>query len=60
MFKNIANIEGALQSYDDYLHSEGLSNGDKWFPRTSAWLLKKDGEYAAKARDGSGQPVAAI
>ena len=45
-YRNIRNIEGDLTSYDDYLVSEGLSNGDKWFHRTSSWLRKQDAEYA--------------
>ena len=57
-YSNIPNIEGALTSHDDYLVSQGLSNGDKWFHRTSAWLRNKDAEYAAKAQ--AGQRVAAI
>jgi len=57
-YPNIPNIEGALTSHDDYLVSQGLSNGDKWFHRTSAWLRNKDAEYAAKAQ--AGQRVAAI
>ena len=49
-YRNIPNIEGDLTSYDDYLVNEGLSNGDKWFHRTSAWLRKKDAEYAGEPR----------
>ena len=59
-YHNIPNIEGELTSYDDYLVNEGLSNGDKWFHRTSAWLRKKDAEYAGRASDGSGERVAVI
>ena len=57
-YHNISNIEGELTNYDDYLVSEGLSNGDKWFQRTSAWLAKKDAEFAAKPKGG--ERVAAI
>ena len=57
-FKNIPNIEGELTSYDDYLADEGVTNGDKWFHRTSAWLRRRDTEYAAKAT--AGERVAAI
>ncbi len=59
-YHNIPNIEGELTSYDDYLVTEGLTNSDKWFHRTSAWLRKKDAEYTGKAADGSGERVAAI
>ncbi len=57
---NIPNIEGDLTSYDDYLLSQDLSNSDKWFQRTSAWLRSKDADYAAEAKSGSGERVAAI
>ena len=56
-FKNLPNIVAELTSYDDYLTSEGLTNGDKWFHRTSAWLRKRDADYAAKP---SGERVPAI
>ncbi len=46
-YHNIPNIEGELQNYDDYLASQGLSNSDKWFARTSAVLAKKDAGYVA-------------
>ena len=39
-FKNIPNLEGALESYDAYLEDEGLTNGDKWFVRTAAKLAR--------------------
>ncbi len=56
-FHNVPNIEADLTSYDDYLVNEGLTNGDKWFHRTSAWLQKKDGEYADKAASGERIPA---
>ncbi len=47
-FKNIPNLEAELESYDTYLVSEGLTNGDKWFPRAAAYLATRDAGYLAK------------
>ena len=57
-YSHIDDLEAELTSYDDYLTGEGLNSGDKWFPRTSAMLRKKNAEYAAKS--SSGERVAAI
>ena len=59
-FKNIPNIEGELEGYDVYLSGESVEGQRRWFFRTASYLAGKDGKYAAEAKSGSGERVAAI
>lgn len=58
-FKNIPNLDGVLQSRDDWLtYDAETSTRKRWFLSTSAYLSKQDRQLAMEnRRDESGRKL---